>query len=451
MLTVFRFVDAITLLSQSSTSLRRSARDQKRVQDILADLFSVLPPIQRSLVDVTLASSTDVQKQPQASTSTASASITQMPWAGGLSVPNLPVPRSLAQAKANKAFIDEMKAGGKPLNREQDLPLSAGGLLRPSGQSNIGLSRTQAKHDERMDVWNAVKKSDSPTKLRHAPTSVYSSAIPASPVRSGTPGRMTGSPFASLATGQSSRKPTVQGFGLHRPANAAARQPATQLDFSEAMRKYQKRQNPGNEESAESSNRREEPKAYDLPAKTPKKHLPPGAFPSSASVAGTTNTMTDDEDDHHSEAGMSDISEIPIPGSVRRNYGLPADVSVADFAAPPARSTRSRRQSSVAPQASEATTSAPTTGRKTRQRTTSTRDMPAPTPAKKGKTDSSSSTKGSALPRRSRRLGSVAPSEPDLQMMEMPDADDSVMVENSMIGKGTTRGGTGRTPRRRRP
>lgn len=441
-------MDAITLLSQSSTSLRRSARDQKRVQDILGDLYSVLPPIQRSLVDVTLSAPGDKEQQPEASTSKASASITQMPWAGGLSVPNLPVPRSLAQAQANKAFIDEIKAGGKPLNRDQDLPLSAGGLLRPSGQSNIGLSRTQAKHDERMDVWNAVKRSDSPAKPRHAPASIYSSAVPASPARQDTPGKMTGSPFASLAIGPSSRKPTVPGFGLHRPSSTSGRAPHTQLDFSEAMKKYQKRQTHDQERHENASTRREEPKAYDLPAKTPKKHLPPGAFPSSASVA---NIMTDEEDGARSDGGMSDISEIPIPGSVRRNHEVPADVSITDFAAPPARSTRSRRQSSVVPQISEAVTSAPTTGRKTRQRTTSTRDMAAPTPAKKGKTVSASSTRDNMAPRRSRRLGSVAPSEPESQMMEMPDADDSVMVENSMIGKGTTRGGTGRTPRRRRP
>lgn len=441
-------MDAITLLSQSSTSLRRSARDQKRVQDILADLYSVLPPIQRSLVDVTLSASSENQQQPQTSTSTASASSTQMPWAGGLSVPNLPVPRSLAQAQANKAFIDEIKAGGKPLNRDQDLPLSAGGLLRSSGQGNIGLSRAQAKHDERMDIWSAVKRSDSPAKPRHAPSSVYSSAVPASPARQNTPGKITGSPFASLAMGQSSKKPTVQGFGLHRPSNNAARAPPTQLDFSEAMRKYQKRQNQNHGEPAELPTRRQEPKAFDLPAKTPKKHLPPGAFPSSASV---TNTMTDEEDGARSDGGMSDISEMPIPGSVRRTHEVPADVSIADFAAPPARSTRSRRQSSVAPQASEAVASASTTGRKTRQRTTSTRDMAGPTPAKKGKTVSASSTKDNIAPRRSRRLGSVAPSEPELQMMDLPDADDSVVVENSMIGKGTTRGGTGRTPRRRRP
>lgn len=375
-----------------------------------------------------------------------------MPWTGGLNVPNLPAPRSLVQAKANKAFLEEMRAGGKPLNREIDLPLSAGGLLRPSSQNNVGVSRTQGKHDERMDVWNAVKRSDSPTKPRHAAASAFSSAMPASPSMSGTPGRPTGSPFAKLAAGQSSRKPTVQGFGLHRPApGASSRQSHTQLDFGEAMKKYQKRQDEGNSQAVQQSSRREEPRAYDMPAKTPKKHLPPGAFPSSASVSGTTNTMTDEEDAHDSDGGMSDISEIPIPGSVRQNRQPQSNIDVTDFAAPPARSTRSRRQSSVAPSTQEAAASAPTTGRKTRQRTTSARDAAAPTPAKKGKTISASSTKDNVAPRRSRRLGSVAPSEPDFPMMEMPDADDSVMVENSMIGKGTTRGGTGRTPRRRRP
>lgn len=366
---------------------------------------------------------------------------------------NLPAPRSLVQAKANKAFLDEMKAGGKPLNREVDLPLSAGGLLRPTLQNNIGLSRSQGRHDERMDVWSAVKRTDSPTKPRHAPASAYSSAAPASPAGAGTPGRYTGSPFAGLSStaAQSSRKPTVQGFGLHRPSANGARQNLTQLDFSEAMKKYSSRHAQAGASAEASTTQREEPKAYDMPAKTSRKHLPPGAFPTSASVAGTNYTNTDDEDGHGSDGGMSDISEIPIPGSVRRNPQVPEGVAVTDFAAPPARSTRSRRQSSVAPQAPEASTSAPTTGRKTRQRTTSTRDMAAPTPAKKGKTVSASASRNDTAPRRSKRLGSVAPSEPELQMMDVPDADDSIMVENSMIGRGTTRGGTGRTPRRRRP
>lgn len=372
-------------------------------------------------------------------------------------MPALPVPRSLVEARANRAFLDEFKAGGKPLSREHDLPLSAGGLLRPTTSHNMGVSRSQGKHDERMDVWNAVRQSDSPAKSKSGMSGLI---VPGSPYGSGTPSRADSRPPASpfsafLPTAiTSARKPTVQGFGLVRPD----RMPVAHLDFSEAMNKYRNKHAVANGQPQKAPSKpREEPKAYDMPVKTPSRCLPPGAFPSSASVSGTTHTLTDDEGTQHSDNGtVSEMGDIQMPGSVRKGHtdqAPPDGVAVNDFAAPPARSTRSRRQSSVPPTQPGASTSGTTTGRKARQRTTSTKDLTGPTPSKKGKTSASSSNvrSSSAAPRRSKRLGSVAPSEPELPMMEMPDADDSVMVEDSMRGKGTTKESTGRTPRRRRP
>ena len=469
-----------------------SSDGQRRTQGSLKELYAALPPIQRSMVDLQLQSSAGPSSKGgkgkgQANGAAAKTQefatghIAQLPWLAQPTPPTLPVPRSLLDAKANAAVLAEAKAGGPSLNAASDLPVSAGSLLRDSSGSASRVGQSNARRDARIDLLGAVRRAESPMKgVSRTSAASGVGLAPGSSFRpNGTPGSTRpmssqpgreGSPFTRAASAVASpyhapaqlqqaqaqaaaaaARPTVPAFGLQRPSSFG-QGASSRLDFNEQLRKHSQQdqhatsstpRGPGrvpirNQEQADDAQQNQH-----VSTTSRRKPLPPGAFPTSGSAAGSTaGTRTDDSDN------SDDDGEAPQRASTGNS-----EVKSKDFSAPPARSTRAaaRRTSSAAQaQPSESAQSA----KKSRQRTTSSKDMSAPTPAKKGKRNPPSKAV-EATPRRSRRLGSVAPSEPEMMHPEDNDEEDESMLENSMIGRGgagtRAAAGSAKTPRRRRP
>ena len=437
--TLLRYVEAITLLSDSMSSFRTSSEAVKKTQNTLKEIYTILPPVQQSIVDLSLSSMLgtgakdgDKSRGKDVTESTsASAAITQIPWLPTPALPTLPAPRSLVEAQGNASTLRELSLGGPRLNKGSDLPMSASGLLKDTGRP-IGIGR-EGRRDERMDLLGAVKRAESPMKF------ASERSRPGSPFQTGTSvashlgsfsrlqpeiQRREDSPFsaaslvsyAASAGSMSSHKPTVQGFGLERPLNAQNYSAGPRLDFSEQLRKYQTQAQSQTLDSKmgmdkpKREQRNKEDRELQISTTTttstpgPRKGLPPGAFPS---VTENDDGFDDSDLDEDQQSQISDVTAL---------------------------STRSVR--ATADRTSHVPAQEPTIKKKARPRTTSQRDTAARTPNKKGRKSTMPDEQVEPTPRRSRRLGSVAPS----------DAGDDE-VEDSMIGRG---GSKAKTPRRRR-
>ena len=404
-----RYAEAIQVLTKAVDGLKTSGEAYRRAQDSLKELYAALPPMMQSLVGLSAKAGQQNDGIKQSTTESASGRVAQAPW---LPQPqaHLPAPRSLLDAQSNAATVTRAAQGGSKLDAITQLPMSAGSGLRGT-QTDASIAPSGRK-DSRLGLLSAVRRADSPAKA----TAQDSTLRDASPFRT-----QRGSPFPNSPMQHS--RPTVPAFGFPRPPSQATS--SHTLNFGEQLRRFQGQQ----QESIPSTSTPRPPNRSDVQTSyvstskhnDRKKQLPPGAFPSSMSIGGSTiGERTDSEGSENEE-----------PDATIDN------VRVKDFSDQPPQQGR-HQQKQKPDEASETKAKQ----RPTRQRTESSKDLAAPTPAKKGK---KGPPKVEPTPRRSKRLGSAAPSEP-----EMMRPDEESRVENSMVGR--TRGaGSAKTPRRRRP
>jgi hypothetical protein len=211
------------------------------------------------------------------------------------------------------------------------------------------------------------------------------------------------------------QKPTILGLGSVKPQRASTSSNAG-LDFAEELKKYQSkaiREGDGHGAS-KAEVPRQAPKEASETKKRVSRDLPPGAFPSSASTFDQRAHSDSDEE-------VDGLEEAQQPAKRQR--------ASQEKSKPPAPAKDSGKEAS--------------TGKQPRPRTTSQKDAANPGPTKKGRRNPKGDTEdnppppSSAAPRRSKRLGSVAP-------IELEENDE---VENSMAMNAKN----AKTLRRRRP
>lgn len=373
-----RYRDATVIAEQGSRYLNPNSVAQRRLLTTSNELSNSLPPIAQALSKLAVS-------RPASGVSSiapVTGHIALVPW---LPQPRLhvPAPRSLLEARSNAAAIAQADQGGPALDARTQLPLSTAGSFRQFTVS--GTDRTS-----RMQALQEMNLSESTMRNRGGRVSHPAVHHPVKDLR----------PHAKY-----NDKPTIPAFGLARPAMQGGFQPQKPLDFAGQLRQFRKLEEG---QVIDTSTPRATARYVEASRGSTQRHhggersLPPGAFPMSISIGGSTT-------DGGSGSEHSDEGEQPMQPQ--------RSVKSIDSSADTARKAQGQSRS-------EATDAR---AKSSRSRTTSMKDAQPPTPAKKGRKEA---RHADPTPRRSKRLGSVAPDEH--QMMH---SDEASHVENSMAGR----------------
>lgn len=370
-----RYGDAITFLRAVMRRLKASDEAHRRAQEALQDLRAALPPT----IQLLLASDHRAWAAVTES-SVVSGKIAQVPWLPLASTGVLPAPRSLIDAEKNINSSSQAESGEPPRLAAARLPLSARGIQSDHSANNGAALRC---HDGLLD---ALRQTGSPRRA-----GLDRAEREASPLSH------------THAFRTKTWAPTVPAFGFGQPPIAAGRA----LKFGDQLRAlYQKAESgPSSSTSRKQGLSVEQTVAQSTPAQraqhaTARGGQPPGAFPV-ASVAGSTvEGFTDSEDSGREEElqGKSGASQA-VEASGR------------------AKETHSEHR---------------VMGDKAERKRTESLTDSSQKVQKKQKKEKKATTPPASFPRRSRRLGSVAPDVPD--MMHPLEVSN---IENSMMDKPT--------------